>query len=123
MQREWKVGELAKFAGLTIRTLRFYDQIDLFSPSGHADVGYRLLQKQTYELENVSRQMHKNEPLTIENFTKIMRSMRMDHKKFFAAWASQSAKATWFPKADEFDFRVGGREYNRGGPPGGLSLL
>ena len=39
--------------------------------------------------------------------------------RVFAAWASPSAKAAWFPAADEFDFRVGGREYNRGGPPGG----
>ena len=42
MQREWKVGELAKMAGLTIRTLRYYDQIGLFSPSAHTDAGYRL---------------------------------------------------------------------------------
>ncbi|NOU97477.1 MerR family DNA-binding transcriptional regulator [Paenibacillus sp. LMG 31456] len=32
MLREWKVGELAKMAGLTVQTLRFYDQIGLFSP-------------------------------------------------------------------------------------------
>ena len=39
--------------------------------------------------------------------------------RVFAAWAGQASKASWFPKADEFDFRVGGREFNRGGPPGG----
>ncbi|WP_199617092.1 SRPBCC family protein [Paenibacillus alkalitolerans] len=39
--------------------------------------------------------------------------------RVFAAWADPAAKALWFPKADEFDFRVGGRELNRGGPPGG----
>lgn len=39
--------------------------------------------------------------------------------RVFAAWAGQAAKAGWFPQADEFDFRVGGRELNRGGPPGG----
>jgi uncharacterized protein YndB with AHSA1/START domain len=32
----------------------------------------------------------------------------------FAAWANPEAKAQWFPKADEFDFQVGGREVNRG---------
>lgn len=42
MQSYWKVGELAKLTGLTIRTLRFYDQIGLFSPSGHSDSGHRL---------------------------------------------------------------------------------
>jgi DNA-binding transcriptional MerR regulator len=42
MKREWKVGELAKLAGLTVRTLRYYDQIGLFSPSGYSDSGHRL---------------------------------------------------------------------------------
>lgn len=42
MKRQWKVGELAKMAGITIRTLRFYDQIGLFSPSGYSQSGYRL---------------------------------------------------------------------------------
>jgi DNA-binding transcriptional MerR regulator len=42
MRRYWKVGELAKLTGLTIRTLRFYDQIRLFSPSGQTESGHRL---------------------------------------------------------------------------------
>jgi uncharacterized protein YndB with AHSA1/START domain len=44
----------------------------------------------------------------------------------FRAWADPSSKARWFAgSADalgagyELDFRVGGREVNRGGPPGG----
>jgi DNA-binding transcriptional MerR regulator len=143
MQREWKVGELAKLAGLTIRTLRFYDQIGLFSPSGHSNSGYRLYtetdisrlqqilslkelglsleqikavmagdqlslldtvslqiarlkenirmqQKLLHELENVSSRMHRNEPLSVENFTKIMRTMRMNHEKYF-----DERKSSW----------------------------
>ncbi|UJF33493.1 MerR family transcriptional regulator [Paenibacillus hexagrammi] len=42
MKRLWKVGDLARLTGLTIRTLRFYDQIGLFSPSAHSDSGHRL---------------------------------------------------------------------------------
>ena len=30
-QREWKIGELASAAGLTVRTLHHYDQIGLLS--------------------------------------------------------------------------------------------
>ena len=39
----------------------------------------------------------------------------------FAAWSSQESKARWFGGAPgyELDFRVGGTEVNRGGPPGG----
>lgn len=42
MKEYWKVGELAALTGLTIRTLRYYDQIELFSPSQYTDSGHRL---------------------------------------------------------------------------------
>ncbi|CAH1199109.1 hypothetical protein PAECIP111893_01232 [Paenibacillus plantiphilus] len=42
MNKLWKVGDLAKLTGLTVRTMRFYDQIGLFSPSGQTDSGHRL---------------------------------------------------------------------------------
>lgn len=42
MKRQWKVGDLAKLTGLTVRTLRFYDQIGLFSPSNQSESGHRL---------------------------------------------------------------------------------
>lgn len=50
MKRHWKVGDLAKLTGLTIRTLRFYDQIGLFSPSDQTESGHRL-----YTESDVSR--------------------------------------------------------------------
>jgi len=46
-------------------------------------------------------------------------------ERVFAAWASPTAKSRWFNGPDgsddkyELDFRIGGREVNRGGPPGG----
>lgn len=137
MKHTWKVGELAQLAGLTIRTLRYYDQIGLFSPSGHSDSGHRLYteaditrlqqilslkelglsldeiktvlvgdqfslfdivslqiarikknllvqQKLLRELEHISALMIKNERLTVDNFTKLLGTMRMSHEKFFA---------------------------------------
>ncbi|MBD1382949.1 MerR family DNA-binding transcriptional regulator [Bacillus sp. IB182487] len=38
-KKNWKVGEFAKLTGLTVRTLRYYDQIGLCSPSDHSDSG------------------------------------------------------------------------------------
>ena len=38
----WRVGELAERTGLTVRTLHYYDEIGLLSPSHRSDVGYRL---------------------------------------------------------------------------------
>jgi len=38
----WKVGALARKTGLTVRTLHYYDEIGLLSPSLRTDAGYRL---------------------------------------------------------------------------------
>lgn len=38
----WKVGELAKRTGLSVRTLHYYDEIGLLTPSHHSEAGYRL---------------------------------------------------------------------------------
>ncbi|MDP4096384.1 SRPBCC family protein [Paenibacillus sp. P96] len=39
--------------------------------------------------------------------------------KVYSAWSDQTAKSKWFSKPDIFEFHVGGREYSKGGPPGG----
>lgn len=41
-RRTWKVGELARQTGTTIRMLHHYDKIGLFSPSHHSNTGHRL---------------------------------------------------------------------------------
>ncbi|HEU4390473.1 MAG TPA: MerR family transcriptional regulator, partial [Blastocatellia bacterium] len=38
----WKVGELARETGLSIRTLHYYDEIGLLQPSHKTDSGHRL---------------------------------------------------------------------------------
>lgn len=136
MKPHWKVGEIAKLTGLTIRTLRFYDQIGLFSPSDQTDSGHRLYtesdisrlhqilslkelglaleeiksllaqehcspieivsiqiaslkdkikiqQKLLEELEHVSTLMHMKEPLTVDDFTKVLVMMKKSHDKYF----------------------------------------
>jgi len=56
----------------------------------------------------------------------VERSYEASPARVFAAWADPAAQARWFAGPDEWetaefelDFRVGGRETNRGGPPGG----
>jgi DNA-binding transcriptional MerR regulator len=46
----WKVGELARRTGLTVRTLHHYDRIGLLCPSGRSAAGYRL-----YDVTDVAR--------------------------------------------------------------------
>ena len=40
--KTWKVGELARRTGLTVRTLHHYDEIGLLSPSQRSPSGHRL---------------------------------------------------------------------------------
>ena len=50
----------------------------------------------------------------------LSRTYPVPPERVFAAWSSQEAKARWFGAPGyELDFRVGGAEVNRGGPPGG----
>lgn len=39
---EYRIGELAHMAGITTRTLRFYEEAGLLAPSGRSERGYRL---------------------------------------------------------------------------------
>ncbi|EPY11229.1 MULTISPECIES: MerR family transcriptional regulator [Paenibacillus] len=134
MEQLWKVGDLAKLTGLTLRTLRFYDQIGLFSPSAHSDSGHRLYnqadlsrlqqilslkelglsleeiksvvtgghfsplqivslqiarlketiqmqQKLLAGLESVSELMLLKQPVTVEDFTKLLEMMKKSQEK------------------------------------------
>lgn len=48
--QRWKVGELARQTGLSVRTLHHYDEIGLLVPSERSEAGYRL-----YAVEDVAR--------------------------------------------------------------------
>ena len=53
----------------------------------------------------------------------IERTYDASPARVFEAWADPVAKSRWFggsePPEHQLDFRGGGREVNRGGPPGG----
>src|SRR5690242_21744766 len=45
-EKHWKIGELARATGLTVRTLHHYDEIGLLVPSERTQAGYRLYGEQ-----------------------------------------------------------------------------
>lgn len=47
---EYTINKIARLAGVTLRTLRYYDKIGLLTPSARTDAGYRL-----YSDEDVER--------------------------------------------------------------------
>jgi len=60
-----------------------------------------------------------NERSAVHNTFTIERVYKASPAKVFTYWADPLLKERWFSKADEFDFRVGGRESSQGGPLGG----
>jgi uncharacterized protein YndB with AHSA1/START domain len=64
---------------------------------------------------------------TVANDTFVIeRTYHVPVTQVFQAWSDPKLKARWFAGSSdaldagyELDFRVGGRELNRGGPPGG----
>jgi bifunctional DNase/RNase/DNA-binding transcriptional MerR regulator len=48
-ERRWKVGELARATGLTVRALHHYDEVGLLIPSGRTSAGHRLYAEQDLE--------------------------------------------------------------------------
>lgn len=42
MKRTYSIGQFAKKAYVSVRTLRYYDQVGLLSPSHYSEAGYRL---------------------------------------------------------------------------------
>jgi MerR family transcriptional regulator, thiopeptide resistance regulator len=49
-RQSWKVGELARVTGLTVRALHYYDEIGLLMPSGRTPAGHR-----SYDRADVAR--------------------------------------------------------------------
>ena len=44
-----RINEVAKLAGVTVRTLHYYDQIGLLRPSEITDAGYRIYNEEALE--------------------------------------------------------------------------
>jgi DNA-binding transcriptional MerR regulator len=42
LKRQYRTGQFAKKASVTLRTLRYYDRVGLLTPSAHSEAGYRL---------------------------------------------------------------------------------
>lgn len=50
-----RINEVAKLTGVTVRTLHYYDEIDLLKPSEITEAGYRLYDSTALEtLQQIS---------------------------------------------------------------------
>ena len=49
-ERHWRIGDVARATGLSVRTLRYYESEGLVTPSGRLPSGHRV-----YSLDDVAR--------------------------------------------------------------------
>jgi DNA-binding transcriptional MerR regulator len=79
----WKIGELAKRTGVSIRTLHHYDEIGLLSPSHRTESGHRL-----YGREEVVRLQQvlslRQSGFSLEQIREMLASRRTDARRVIA---------------------------------------
>ncbi len=52
MSKTMKIGELAEKAGVTPRTIRYYEELNLIKPSKYSEKGFRLYSESTLDRLN-----------------------------------------------------------------------
>jgi len=74
------VNEVSKLAGVSIRTLQYYDKIGLLHPTGHTDAGYRL-----YDDTDLERLQHillfRELEFSLKDIASIINSPDFDRNK------------------------------------------
>ncbi|MGH0514429.1 MerR family transcriptional regulator [Bacillus cereus] len=90
------IQELTRETGVTVRTLRYYDQIDLLKPSGKTDGGHRLyserdvvrlqqilfLKEMGFSLKEITNMLVKGELNLKDSLEKQLRFVQEEQKKF-----------------------------------------
>ena len=74
------VNEVSKLAGVSIRTLQYYDKIGLLNPTGYTDAGYRL-----YDDTDLERLQHillfRELEFSLKDIKEILKSPDFDRNK------------------------------------------
>ena len=90
------IQELTRETGVTVRTLRYYDQIDLLKPSGKTEGGHRLysevdvirlqqilfLKEMGFSLKEAANMLVKGELNLKDSLEKQLRFVQEEQKKF-----------------------------------------
>lgn len=76
------VHEVRKLAGVSIRTLQYYDKIGLLHPSKYSDAGYRLYADTDLEwLQQIL--LYRELEFSLKNIKEIMENPDFDRNKVF----------------------------------------
>lgn len=75
----WKVGQLVRLTGLTVRTLHHYNEIGLLNPSSHSESGHRLYTEDDIaKLEQII--LLKQLGFSLEEIKEMINNPRYNHK-------------------------------------------
>ena len=89
---EYSIRELSELAGVSARTLRYYDEIGLLKPSRTSDAGYRFYGEKEVELMQQIL-FYRERGLELEQIAQIFRNPDEAHwKNTFWNWSSANAR-------------------------------
>jgi MerR family transcriptional regulator, copper efflux regulator len=107
--RLMQIGEIAERSGLSLRTLRHYDEIGLLTPSERSEGGFRLYTEEDFARLMVIRRMKPLE-YSLEDMQGVMDLLRSGEEADAADWQAvleealtrREALAAKIAMADEF---------------------
>ena len=74
------VKEISKITGISARTIHYYDEIGLFTPTGKTEAGYRLYDDKA--LENLQQRLFFREfDISLKEIKAIMENPNLDRKQ------------------------------------------
>ena len=79
-EREYQISRLAELAGVTVRTLRYYDEIGLLNPARRTDSGYRVY-GETEVLRFQQILLYRSLGLPLDEIAKLMNDEDFDSRE------------------------------------------
>jgi MerR family transcriptional regulator, repressor of the yfmOP operon len=100
----WRIGEVAKLTGLTTRTLRYWDELDLLRPSSHGKNGARLYSPADLARVNRIRNLQDLLGFTLSEVGAVLESENIDvldrvHSELAAGDITASRRRTLLEEA------------------------
>lgn len=71
MAENMKIGGLAEKAGVTPRTIRYYEELNIIKPAGYSEKGFRLYSESTLDRLNFIKDL-KDLDFTLEEIKKLI---------------------------------------------------
>jgi DNA-binding transcriptional MerR regulator len=71
-QKYYQIDEVSKVTGLTKRTIRYYEDMELFAPTARTDSGYRMYSADDISIINEIKELRSKLGLTIPEVKQIL---------------------------------------------------